>query len=222
MDRIRRVSVLWLCVAAVTVATILCLPIGQKAFSQSDWQDPDLLRAERYKRVNEVLPELLGKIGAAQERDTTYVKIGDIKGGSVDMTHYEWIEVLYLGYAISQNSISKSGRLSGKPDFSELTIIKDADPASPALAAACAEGKKIGQVEVHFTQPLPERRATYMRMVLKDVLITAVTPISIRREDQSIHVEEVSLRYGQVEWEYTPFDERGRPRAPLSATAQVK
>lgn len=222
MDRIGRVNVLWLGVAAVTVATVVCLPIGQKAFSQSDALDPDLLRAERYMRVNQVLPDLLGKLGPAQERDTAFVKIGDIKGGSVDTTHYEWVEALYIGYAISQNTITKMGRLSGKPDFSALTIIKDVDAATPALGAACAEGTKIGQVEIHFTQLLPERRATYMRMVLKDVVIMTVTPMSIRSDGQSIHIEEVSLRYGLVEWEYIPFDERGRPRAPLSATAEVK
>jgi type VI secretion system secreted protein Hcp len=222
MDRIGRVSVLWLCVTTVTVAIGLCLPIGQKAFSQSDSADPDLLRAERYKRINQVLPELLDKLGPAQERDTAYVKIGDIKGGSLDTTHYEWIEALYIGYAISQNTISKAGRLSSKPDFSELTIIKDVDPATPYLAAACAKGKKIGQVEIHFTQALPDRRATYMRMVLKDVIVAGVTPMSIRGDGRSIHVEEVSLGYDRVEWEYTTFDERGRPRAPLSATADVK
>lgn len=222
MNRIGKANILLVCGLAAGVAAVLWLPGANRAFSQSDEPNPDTLRAEKYERVNRVLPELLDRLELARPRETTYVKIGDIKGGSVDMTHYEWIEALYVGYGISQAAIGRTGKVSGKPDFSQVTLVKDVDQATPFLAVACAEGRKIEQVDVHFTQALPDRRGTYLRMTLHDVILVAVTPILVREGGRSIHVEEVSLQYGRVEWEFTPFDERGRARTPLSTACEVR
>lgn len=220
MKRFGRANVLWLCMITAVLVAVLYPWFNERALSQPASAD-DVLSSQKYERVNRILPAYLDQLGPARQRDVAYVKIGDIVGGSTARTHYQWIEAMYIGYGISPAAISRTGRISGKSDFSQLTLVKDVDQATPALGLACASGRRIDEVLIEFTQPLPERRAKYLRIVLKDVIVTSVMPLLISQPNGSIHVEEVSLHYGQITWEYIPFDEYGRPGAPIQGAWDI-
>jgi type VI protein secretion system component Hcp len=55
-----------------------------------------------------------------------------------------------------------------------------------------------------------------MTYTLKDVIVSSVTPAgSTSDADGAKPAEQVSIAYGQIEWEYTPIDDSGNSGASI-------
>jgi len=136
--------------------------------------------------------------------DDIFVLVDGIPGDSTEAGHPGWIRAFALGNSVA-NPISSGG---GKATFSDLSILKNIDTASPALFVTAAGRRQLSTVTIEFVRPGVER-FTYFKMLLSDALITGVRT-NANSTDDSI-TEFVTFSYARIRWEYTPQKADGSP-----------
>ncbi len=142
-----------------------------------------------------------------------YLWIDGIDGESTDDRHGDWIEIVSFD---SKVSTAASGTTSGggstmMAEFSEITVGKVIDKATPKLHLHCCNGRHISQVVIELCRAMGEKQV-YMKYTLTNVIVSAVGPVTV---DPTRQLEQVSFRFGRIEWEYTPTDLEGRPSGPV-------
>lgn len=84
----------------------------------------------------------------------TFLKIDGIPGESTDDKHKEWMEVSSFSWGAAQptspTASSAGGASIERATFSDVTIAKTFDKASPKLALACADGTHIKEIVIEF------------------------------------------------------------------------
>lgn len=131
-----------------------------------------------------------------------FLKIGDIKGESLDAKHKGEVEVLSWSWGVSQSGdlAQGSGGGSGKASFSDVQITHRIDKASPLLMNACATGMRIKDATITARKAVKGRQE-YLILKMNDILITSVQP-TLSGSDPG--VESVSLQAAKVDLEYKP------------------
>jgi len=202
-----------LILAAVVLAALM-VGGGNMAWSQG-LSTPG--SEERIPNIMRVLAGPPEAVSGLRGRGIVYVRAGDIKAEVKEQAHYEWMQAIWVDYEIKRPDVVESGvARPGKVAFSPVRIIKEVDKATPALALACASGKRIPQVEFHFTQEAGGRTVVYLRMILRNAVVAGVGPVLIQQgAGKFVHLEEVSFGFDEIEWEYTLFDEKGKASAPV-------
>lgn len=119
-----------------------------------------------------------------------YMKLGEIKGESVDAQHKDWIEVSSFSWGTSNSGrVGATTGIATPATPGTLTITKKMDKASPVLMQRCS-GQKAPEVVVHL--PSSQRGQGYTEYVLKDVMISACT--------QANGQESLSFNYSKIEF----------------------
>jgi type VI secretion system secreted protein Hcp len=119
-----------------------------------------------------------------------YMKLGEIKGESIDAQHKEWIEVQSFSWGTSNaGRVGATAGIATPATPGTLTITKKMDKASPVLMQRCSGSQKAPEVVVHL--PSSQRGQGYMEYVLKDVIISACT--------QANGQESLSFNYSKIE-----------------------
>ena len=144
-----------------------------------------------------------------------FIKIGDLKGESVDEKHKDEIQVLAWSWGMSQSGTTHMGPGggSGKASFQDLSITHYIDKCSPNLMLACANGK-------HFSEALltvrkaGEKPLEYLKITMTDLIVTSVTTGGSGGEDRL--TENVSLNFAKFKVEYTPQKKDGSGDAPIT------
>jgi len=136
-----------------------------------------------------------------------FLKLDGIEGDSTDDGHKNWIEILSYNHGLSQaigGSRSGGGAgTAGRCDHQDFSIAKELDKATPALNLHCCNGKHIPKVTVELCRS-GEDKNLFMKYLLSDVVISSITPGGSQGGDMPL--EDVSLNYGKIEWEYTVTD----------------
>lgn len=134
-----------------------------------------------------------------------FMKIENVDGESSDDKHKGWIEVLSYSWGIDQpstSSASSHGSLSAeRANFHDFSIVKALDKASPKLLTACASGEHLPKATLEICRAGGEKEP-FMKYTLTDVLVKGVRPGGSGK-GEAIPLEELSLSYGKIEWEYT-------------------
>jgi type VI secretion system secreted protein Hcp len=148
-----------------------------------------------------------------------FLKIDGIQGDSADEKHLDWIEVNSFHHGISQPaggaSSAQGVHTGGRADHQEFTITKRLDSASPTLALYCCEGRHIPEITMECCRAMGEK-TVFMLYRFKDTIVASVGTHGSAESDDPIPMEEVSFRYGEIHWEYTPTDPTGggKTKAP--------
>ena len=141
-----------------------------------------------------------------------FLKIQGIDGDSTDTAHEKWIEVSSYSHALSQapgGALSAQGvHTGGRADHADFSILHRLDSASPALALHCCNGKHIPETELQLCRAMGEK-TLFMKYTFKDVIIASVSPSGTADSEDPIPMEEITFRYGAIQWEYTPTDPTG-------------
>ena len=141
-----------------------------------------------------------------------FLQIDGIKGDSTDDTHKDWIEVLSFSTGVSQaigGATSAQGALTGgRADIRDFSIVKRLDSASPVLASHCCSGKHIPNIKLKICRAMGEK-TVFMVYDLKDSIVSRITTRGAGQSEDPIPMEEVSLRFGEIHWSYTPTDPTG-------------
>jgi type VI secretion system secreted protein Hcp len=149
-----------------------------------------------------------------------FIKIGDLKGESVDDKHKDEIQVLSWSWGLSQSGTTHAGPGggAGKANFQDLSFTHFIDKASPNLMLYCANGK-------HFTEALltvrkaGEKPLEYLKLTLSDLIITSVNTGGSGGEDRL--TENVSLNFAKWKLEYTPQKKDGSGDAPITVAWNI-
>jgi type VI secretion system secreted protein Hcp len=144
-----------------------------------------------------------------------FIKIGDLKGESIDDKHKEEIQVLAWSWGMSQSGTTHMGPGggSGKVAVQDLSFTHFIDKSSPNLMLACANGK-------HFSEALltvrkaGEKPLEYLKITMHDLIVTSCTTGGSGGEDRI--TENVSLNFAKFKVEYTPQKKDGSGDAPVT------
>ncbi len=139
-----------------------------------------------------------------------FLKIGDIAGESRHQYHSGWIEVMSFSWGVNQTGAGSTGGGggAGKASFSNFTIVKTLDKASPLLMLACASGEHLPEVTIEF-QRTEGGQQQYLKIKMTEVLISSYRPGGNAQGAEVLPLEEISLNFSKIEFEYTPQKEDG-------------
>ncbi len=163
---------------------------------------PDASPSEQVRLDLEALLDALGINVLAVDM---FLKIEGIEGESTAAGgHGDWIEIESFSWAASRPSTS-TGRTrgGGRTSFSDMSVVKKVDAASPNLYLACASGKHYPSATLQIRKA-GEGPVPYMEYRLENVRISSVSVST--SESSAEPVEEVTLSYGKIVWTYTPAD----------------
>jgi len=151
-----------------------------------------------------------------------FMTVDGIPGESLDAKHDEWIDVLSFSHGISQpTSITGISRTAERSTHEDFTITKELDKSSPKLALACCNGEHITEVIIEVCRA--DTSEKYMRYTLTDVIVASISQNGASQGAEAKPIEEVSLRYGRIDWSYTETDPMtGKPKGNVEAYWDVE
>ncbi len=155
-----------------------------------------------------------------------YLKIDGIPGESTDSKHKDWLEVLSFSWGVSQpasgSASSGGGRSAERANFSDFSIVKTLDKASPKLALFCAKGEHIKEITLTLNRASGDKQK-YMEYKLSDAIVSSVSPGGSSQGGDTLPLESVSFNYGKVELTYTETDHAtGKPKGDIKTHWDLK
>lgn len=128
----------------------------------------------------------------------------EIKGNSKVKDHTDWIEVgsfqIGVGRAISAGA-SGVDRDTSTPSFSEVTLTRATDIASPSLFIEAAGGKSLEKATIHFLQTSGDVLQVYLEYELTDPIVSSYS-VSSGGERPT---ESFALNFTQIAMKYREF-----------------
>lgn len=136
----------------------------------------------------------------------THLKIAGIDGESTHKGHENEIELSWWNWGIENAAKpgSGGGGGAGKATAHALAFTHRYDRASPLLAKACAQGKRLTTVTLS-ARKAGKGQQDFLTITLSNVLVTSV---SVSGDDDEIG-ESVSLSYEKIQVTYKPQDAKG-------------
>ncbi len=129
-----------------------------------------------------------------------FLKLEGVKGESQDTKHKEEIDIVSFSYGVQQTGAfgSGGGGGAGKASFTDLSVSKFADKASPILMRMCATGEHIKSAVLTVRKAGKEQQEYYV-IKLTDLLVSGVSNAGAGHENPS---EELHLNYSKIEFNY--------------------
>src|SRR5688500_8350275 len=156
-----------------------------------------------------------------------FLKLDGIDGESTTKGHEKEIRVLSYDQSIDSTvpSGGGGGGGAGKATFSGVRIRKLLDTASIPIALACASGVHIVNARLAFRRGPKD----FYVVALEDVVVTHVgqcattgiqSPLAFETLGKSpaggALLEEVTLHFGKIRWEYRPTGPKGTGLPPIT------
>lgn len=136
----------------------------------------------------------------------THIKFDGVEGESQHESHKGEVEVLAWSWGVTNASqIGGGGSGKGKAQPGDFTFTHMFDKASPVLAKKCAQGLHFPTVTL-TSRKSGEGQKDFLVVTMKEVFITGAHPAA--SSDGGI-VENISLSYGDITFDYKPQDEKG-------------
>jgi type VI secretion system secreted protein Hcp len=133
-----------------------------------------------------------------------FLKLGDIKGESMDSVHKEEIDIhsMQWGMAQSGSMHQGGGGGAGKVSMQNLSMRKSLDKASPNLMMACSSGKHYPEATLTVRKAGGSAPVEYMIITLKEVMVASYQT-DAGNSDETLK-EDITLNFGKVEVAYQP------------------
>ncbi len=128
--------------------------------------------------------------------------------GSVDIKDREGsIEILAFGHGLHLPTDNNTGKITGTRVHSPLSFQKEFDSASPYIYKAIAKGQTLKSAEYKWYRINDAGvEVEYFNMLLENVKVVSSAPhmldIKNPMTEKHNHLENVSLRYEKITWEY--------------------
>lgn len=133
---------------------------------------------------------------------TIFLALDGVDGESTDDRHKGEIELLSwaLGVSNAGSTHVGGGAGAGKASFTDLSVTKVSDLATPALLTATASGKHLKSATLTVRSP-GQRRHEALRIALFDVQVTGCSIGSSGGDAPT--AETVTLSFGRIQLGYT-------------------
>lgn len=140
-----------------------------------------------------------------------FMKLGDIKGESVDSKHKEEIDVLAWSWGMSQSGTTHmgGGGGAGKVNVQDLSFTKYVDASSNALILACCTGTHYPEAKLTVRKAGGEP-LEYIKLTMKEVIISSLSTGGSGGEDRL--TENVTINFAEFKFEYQEQDDKGKPK----------
>lgn len=137
-----------------------------------------------------------------------FIKIGDIKGESVDSVHKEEFDVLSWSWGMSNSGSAQQGggQGAGKVHVQDLSFTKYIDKGSCDLMLAACNGKHYPEAKL-TVRKAGETALEYLVITMSDLIITSVSTGGSGGQDRLI--ENVSLNFAKVVVDYKEQTKEG-------------
>jgi type VI secretion system secreted protein Hcp len=139
-----------------------------------------------------------------------------IKGTATVDGHKDWITVdaLQMGVGRAISSSGSGDRDTSNPSFSEISLSRASDPASPDLFMQAVCGKSLGDAEIHFIQTggSDTKQQVFLTLILGGAIISSYSASSNGERP----VETLSINFTTISYTYDAFS----GDAPLSGTTK--
>jgi type VI secretion system secreted protein Hcp len=150
-----------------------------------------------------------------------FLKLGDIKGESVDATHKGQIDVLAWSWGESDNSAASRKAKGGAnaPDcIQDLSLTKFVDRATPDIIMDAVLNQMINSATLTLRRAggIKELSQDYLTLTLSDVTISAFQTGGSGGEDRL--TENVTLHFQKMEGSYRQQQPDGSLGAPITWT----
>jgi type VI secretion system secreted protein Hcp len=132
-----------------------------------------------------------------------FLKLDGIEGESQDSRHAKEIDVSAWSLGVTNPASGHAGGGGGgvgRATFTDLSVTKVLDKASPALLLAVATGRHLRTARLTVTSGGP-RPTEYLTVDLEDVLVTSCLLADPADPDRP--VENVSFEYERIHVNYT-------------------
>ena len=149
-----------------------------------------------------------------------FIKIGDIKGESVDSKHAGEVDVLAWSWGLSQSGTTHTGGGggAGKVSVQDLSFTKYVDKGSTALILGCCSGKHYDSALL-TVRKAGDKPLEYLKITLKEVIISSISTGGSGGEDRI--TENVSLNFAEFKTEYTEQTKDGSGGATAEAAWNI-
>jgi type VI secretion system secreted protein Hcp len=146
------------------------------------------------------------------DQENAFLKLGEIKGKATTTGFEKQVVIQSMSFGVSQSGEWEDGNLlSGRiTNFTDLTLAKEMDEASPSLAVASATKEQFPSAEIN----LVSGGAVYFKLTLENVIVSNVSVGFHSGEAKP--TETVSLRFKK----YT--EEWGQARAGYDLSLNQK
>ncbi len=152
-----------------------------------------------------------------------FLKIGDIKGESLDDKHKDEIDVMSFSWGVTQTGTGAlgGGAGAGKVQFHDFHFSSKTSKASPKLFLACASGEHIKDAALSVRRSTETRAPDdYLVIKMNDVLISSYQTGGSGQDDRP--TDEVSLNFAKIEFTYKPQKPDGSFDAPITEAWDLK
>jgi type VI secretion system secreted protein Hcp len=149
-----------------------------------------------------------------------FIKIGDIKGESIDASHKDEISVLAWSWGLSQSGSThfSTGSGAGKVNVQDLSLTKWVDTSSTALMVAACKGTHIKEAKL-TVRKAGDKPLEYIKITLTDVIVSSLQTGGSGGEDRL--TENVVLNFGKFKVEYTAQTKEGGAGATSTAAWDI-
>lgn len=132
-----------------------------------------------------------------------FLKLGTIKGESLDKTHKDSIDILAWSWGASQSGTmhSGSGGGAGKVNVQDMSITKYVDRSTPVIWSHICAGTHIGEVKL-TVRKAGGKPLEMLTVTMKECIITSTSTGGSGGEDRL--TENISLNFASFELSYTP------------------
>lgn len=161
-------------------------------------------------------------VAPAAVADDIYVQIPGIDGTSQDPAHVNWIVALSMqhGQGISCTVGGGGGGQScSNPSFSEVSLLKSVDRATPLLSGVSAAADNLGTVVIEVCA-VGASFCSY-RLELENSIVTSLSMSGAACVDPGTcggtNTESFSIFYTRITTTFTPTDSKGGPGTPVSS-----
>ena len=148
----------------------------------------------------------------------THIKFDGIEGEATTKDHNGEVEVLSWNWGLSSSvGTGGGGSGTGRATPMELRMVHRYDKASPLLAKSAAAGKHVPSA-VLTARKAGEGQKDFLKITMKEVFITSV----VANGDSNGQSEEVAMRYGAIDFSYSPQTSKGSLGTPVQFNWNVK
>jgi type VI secretion system secreted protein Hcp len=147
------------------------------------------------------------------------IKLGDIKGESVDSKHKDEIDILSWSWGVTSANTShvSSGAGAGQSTVNALVLTKYIDQSSPLIFQSAVKGTAIKEATFVIQKVSGgSRPIEFIKIRLTDVFVVSVKPGGNTSQDRQS--EEIMLQFGSAEYSYTPTKADGSPGAAVTVS----
>jgi type VI secretion system secreted protein Hcp len=149
-----------------------------------------------------------------------FLKLGDLKGESIDEKHKDETQVLAWSWGMTQSGTTHmgTGGGAGKVNVQDMSITKYIDKASPVLQLAVCNGTHYDQALL-TVRKAGNKPLEYLKITMKEVIVTSISLGGSGGEDRL--TENISLNFAEYKTEYAPQKADGSGDAAIEAIYNI-